>query len=55
MGDPNLNLLNYDNHDETDEFLYTMNPNFLLPYIYQPTRITDKSATLIDSIYANTL
>ena len=55
MGVFNLNLLNYDNHVKTNEFLNTMNSNFLLPYIHQPTRITDKSATVIDNIYANTL
>ena len=27
---------------------------FLLPYILQPTRITERSATLIDNIFANT-
>ena len=27
---------------------------FLLPYILQPTRITERSATLIDDIFANT-
>ena len=31
-----------------------MNSNYLLPYILQPTRVTDKSATLIDNIFANT-
>ena len=31
-----------------------MNSNYLLPYILQPTRVTDRSATLIDNIFANT-
>ena len=31
-----------------------MNSNFLLPYVLQPTRVTDSSATLIDNISANT-
>lgn len=54
MGDFNLNLLNYESHTETNEFFNTMNSYFLLPYILQPTRITDRSTTLIDNIYANT-
>ena len=31
-----------------------MNSNFLLPYILQPTRVTDRSANLNDNIFANT-
>lgn len=31
-----------------------MNSNYLLPYILQPTCVTDRSATLIDNIFANT-
>lgn len=32
-----------------------MNANFGLPFILQPTRVTEKSATLIDNIYGNTI
>ena len=31
-----------------------MNSNYLLPYILQPSRVTDRSATSIDNIFANT-
>ena len=31
-----------------------MNSKYLLPYILQPTRVTNRSATLIDNIFANT-
>ena len=31
-----------------------LNSYFLLPYILQPTRITERSATLIDNIFSNT-
>ena len=31
-----------------------LNSFVLLPYILQPTRITERSATLIDNIFANT-
>ena len=30
-----------------------LNSYFFLPYILQPTRITERSATLIDNIFAN--
>ena len=58
MGDFNINLLNYNSKNETNEFLNSMNANFLLPYILQPTRVSflishDISATLIDNIYGN--
>ena len=50
MGDFNLNLLSYDTHSETNEFLNMMNTQFLLPYILHLTRITDRSTTIIDNI-----
>ena len=31
-----------------------LNSYFLLPYILQPTRIIERSATLIDNIFSNT-
>mgnify|MGYP001796527240 CR=1 FL=1 len=52
MADFNLNLLNYESHPETDDFLNIMSANFIFSFILQPTRITDRSATLIDNIYA---
>ena len=49
-----INLLNYDTHNATNEFLNSMYTNFfLLSFILQPTRVTEASATLIDNIYAN--
>ena len=53
LGDFNINLLNCVNHPASENFLTTMNSNYLLPYILQPTRVTDQSATLIDNIFAN--
>lgn len=50
MGDFNINLLNYDTHGETNDFLNTMYANFFLAYILQPTRVTDRCATLIDNM-----
>ena len=54
LGDFNINLLNCVNHPASEPFLNMMNSNYLLPYILQPTRVTDRSATLIDNIFANT-
>lgn len=52
MGDFNINLLNFDSHTPTDEFINTMTAYCFQPHIIQPTRITsDHSATLIDNIY----
>ena len=47
-------LLPYESHPESNDFLLMLNSFFLLPYILQPTRITERSATLIDNIFANT-
>ena len=54
MGDFNINLLNCESHPESNDFLLMLNSFFLLPYILQPTRITERSAPLIDNIFANT-
>ena len=54
MGDFNINLLNCENYNpESNDFLQMLNSYFFLPYILQPTRITERSATLIDNIFAN--
>ena len=54
-GDFNINLLNYESHPLTHEFLGNLGPYCFQPYITQPTRITDHSATLIDNIEHETL
>ena len=54
MGDFNINLLSSETHPESNDFILMLNSFFLLPYILQPTRITERSATLIDNIFANT-
>ena len=53
MGDFNFNLLNYESHTETNDFLNTMISHYVLPHILQPTRGTDHSATVIDNIFSN--
>ena len=53
MGDFNVNLLNYESHIDTNDFIYTMISHYLLPYILHPTRVTDHSETVIDNIFFN--
>ena len=51
----NINLLNYNVHNPTSEFLDSLASNSFLPYILQPTRITSHSKTLIDNIFTNVI
>ena len=51
LGDFNFNLLNYNVHNATNEFLNSLVLNSFLPYILQQTRITSHSKTLIDNIF----
>ena len=44
MGDFNLNLLNYESHSDTNDFINTMVSHYLLPYV---------SSTVIDNIFSN--
>ena len=53
MGDFNINLLNEDVHLPTSEFINVITTHSLYPSITKPTRITSKSATLIDNIFTN--
>ena len=52
MGDLNINILQYDNNKNSQEFLDKMHSNFLLPHISPPSRVTPCSQTLID-IFSN--
>ena len=49
--DQNLDLLKSDEHMDARRFLDTILDNNLWPVITRPTRITQRSATLIDNIY----
>ena len=53
LGDFNANLLNYNNHNLTTEFLDSVTSNSFFPYVLQPTRLTSHSKTLIDNIFSN--
>ena len=55
LGDFNIDLLNYNVHNPTNEFLDSLASNSFLPYILQPTRITSHSKTLIDNIFTNVI
>ena len=53
LGDFNVNLLNYGIHNSTDQFYDTISSFGFRPLILQPTRVTSKTATLIDNIFIN--
>ena len=40
LGDFNVNLLHYNEHNQTNEFLDFLGSNSFKPLILQPTRIT---------------
>ena len=46
MGDFNLDLLHYDDHAPTQEFMDSLFSHMFFPLITRPTRITSHSATL---------
>ena len=50
-GDMNLDLLKYQNHSSTSDYLDLMMTHSLLPVITRPTRIKHSSASLIDHIF----
>ena len=51
LGDYNINILNYDTHDTTVEFIDILYSHAILPLINRPTRVTQSSATAIDKIF----
>ena len=51
--DFNVNFLNYNEHNQINEFLDSLACNSFMPSILQPTRITVHSNTLIDNIFSN--
>ena len=54
LGDFNVDLMKYDNHHSTNEFLDSLSSHLFLPHITQPTIMRDSSKT-IDNIFSNTL
>ena len=55
LGDFNVNLLNYNEHNQANEFLDSLASNLFITLILQPTRITSHSNALIDNIFSNVL
>ena len=55
MGDFNIDLLKIESHSGSDDFLDMIGSYFFQPYILQPTRVRDHSATLIDNIFFNSI
>ena len=55
LEDFNVNLLNYNEHNHTNEFLNYFASNSFIPLILQPSRITSHSNTLIDNIFSNVI
>jgi hypothetical protein len=53
MGDFNLDLLQFNKHTATDDFINNVFSQSYIPVITKPTRVTHTSATLIDHIYTN--
>ena len=51
VGDMNIDLIKYDTHQSTAEFLNTMLTYGFMPTILLPTRVTNNSCTLIDHIF----
>ena len=55
MGDFNLDLLRYEEHAVTQEFIDSLFSNMFIPIITRPTRLTAHTAPLIDNIFTNCL
>jgi hypothetical protein len=54
-GDFNIDLLKYETHKKTNDFIDDMISHNFIPLITKPTRVTTHSATIIDHIYTNNL
>ena len=52
-GDLNLNLIKYTQNRGVNQFIEKTLSNNFIPHISFPTRVTEKSATLIDNIFTN--
>ena len=53
MGDMNIDLLKFQSHTNTCNYLDNLFSHGFLPTITKPTRVTQSSATLIDHFYTN--
>ena len=55
LGDFSVNLLNYNDNNQTNEFLDSLASNSFIPFILQPTRISSYSNILIDNIFSSVI
>ena len=55
LGDFNIDLMHYNEHKPTNEFLDSLASNSYLPYIIQPSQHASHSRTLIDNIFSNVI
>ena len=55
MGDFNINVLHYDEHAPTNDFINNLFSYNVLPWINHPTKISEHSSTIIDNIFINLL
>ena len=55
IGDYNINIMNYDIHPQTAEFVDLLYSYCFIPLINRPTRVTHVTTTLIDNIFTNNL
>ena len=53
LGDWNINLLNYESHNYTADFIDMLYSYSFAPVINRPTRITASTASIIDNIFTN--
>ena len=53
VSDFNVNMLNFESHGQTNDYINNLISNSFLPVITLPTRINHQSATLIDHIWTN--
>jgi hypothetical protein len=49
----NIDLLKFDSHTKTNDFINDLNRNGIMPLITKPTRVTEHSATIIDHMHTN--
>ena len=50
-----IDILRFQNHPKTNEYLDNTFASGFIPLITRPTRVTQYSATLIDHVYTNKL
>ena len=55
MGDMNIDLLKFESHTKTNEYIENIFSHGFIPMISKPTRVTPSSATLIDHIITHNI